>query len=240
MPNYTLEYVYYDKETSYYYLNSRYYNPQNTRFQIADDITYLGITGTVNSYNLFSYCEAEPVNLIDSEGYYSKEFLYKYSWLFKLASIVGMNISDKKLELPITHTFFSLNLRLFKIDLSISIGLAINYNAGISLNYTKDSLGVSLNNSLGNGYSICFAYTLTWTKIIRSISIVFCSENIGLYISLNLEFEINHIVTAALALACVYIPQFTPVLKQLVIKSNSSSVSAGVMIFNTLKFACGF
>ena len=59
---------YYDQETSYYYLNSRYYNPEIARFQIADEITYLGITGSVNSYNLFGYCENNSVNGIDSLG----------------------------------------------------------------------------------------------------------------------------------------------------------------------------
>ena len=45
------------------------YNPENARFQIADEITYLGITGTVNSYNLFSYCENEPINHMDEDGH---------------------------------------------------------------------------------------------------------------------------------------------------------------------------
>ena len=92
---------YYDTETSYYYLNSRYYNPQNNRFQIADDITYLGITGTLNSYNLFSYCEGEPVNLYDSKGTFGIIFWWRIKKWFK--NTFGISINNGK---EITEFFY--------------------------------------------------------------------------------------------------------------------------------------
>lgn len=52
---------YRDDETGWYYLNSRYYNPLVKRFITMDDIDYLGASGSVLSYNLFSYCENNPV-----------------------------------------------------------------------------------------------------------------------------------------------------------------------------------
>ena len=58
----------YDTETGYYYLNSRYYDPELCRFISADDTDYLGANQTVGSYNLFSYCENNPVNLYDPAG----------------------------------------------------------------------------------------------------------------------------------------------------------------------------
>jgi len=59
---------YYDKETGWYYLNSRYYNPIIGRFITMDGVEYLGASGTSLSYNLFSYCENNPVNNVDYLG----------------------------------------------------------------------------------------------------------------------------------------------------------------------------
>lgn len=59
---------YQDDETGWYYLNSRYYDPLVKRFITMDDISYLGASGTVLSYNLFSYCENNPVNNVDKFG----------------------------------------------------------------------------------------------------------------------------------------------------------------------------
>ena len=57
---------YYDNETGFYYLHSRYYDPANCRFISADtrlDLNY----GTTN-LNLFAYCGNDPVNKFDPTG----------------------------------------------------------------------------------------------------------------------------------------------------------------------------
>ena len=60
---------YYDQETGFYYLQSRYYDPATGRFINADDVSFLGASGTALSYNLFAYCENNPMNNIDLNGY---------------------------------------------------------------------------------------------------------------------------------------------------------------------------
>ena len=57
---------YYDNETGFYYLQSRYYDPANRRFMNADLLasTGQGFTGT----NMFAYCANNPVVLGDYEG----------------------------------------------------------------------------------------------------------------------------------------------------------------------------
>ena len=60
---------YYDSETGFYYLQSRYYDPVVGRFINADDAAYLGLSGTVLSWNLFSYCENEPLDSDDPSGH---------------------------------------------------------------------------------------------------------------------------------------------------------------------------
>lgn len=59
---------YYDQETGFYYLQSRYYDPATGRFINADDVSYLGASGTALSYNLFAYCENNPVIYCDHRG----------------------------------------------------------------------------------------------------------------------------------------------------------------------------
>ena len=54
---------YYDTETGYYYLQSRYYNPSWGRFINADDAALIDGTG------IFSYCGNNPVTLVDPTGY---------------------------------------------------------------------------------------------------------------------------------------------------------------------------
>ena len=103
-----------------------------------DDIDYLGASGSVLSYNFYSYCANNPVNNEDSTGNYSKKILIKEPWLFNLASLIGINISDDKLSKTIRQDIFSINLFLIKMTLSVSVGLTSNYKAGITLNYTRD------------------------------------------------------------------------------------------------------
>ena len=57
---------YYDNETGFYYLQSRYYDPANRRFINADSYasTGQGFVGT----NMFAYCNNSPVFLVDSYG----------------------------------------------------------------------------------------------------------------------------------------------------------------------------
>lgn len=59
---------YHDRETNYYYLNSRYYDANICRFITMDEVENLGFSGTILSYNLFSYCENNPITLVDYNG----------------------------------------------------------------------------------------------------------------------------------------------------------------------------
>ena len=62
---------YFDMETGFYYVSSRYYDPEIGRFINADDIDYLGADGSPLSYNLFAYCMNNPVNRFDVNGNWS-------------------------------------------------------------------------------------------------------------------------------------------------------------------------
>lgn len=58
---------YYDNETGFYYLQSRYYDPNICRFINADG-QIAGVGGNVLGYNQFAYCFNNPVNMSDPTG----------------------------------------------------------------------------------------------------------------------------------------------------------------------------
>ena len=58
---------YYDSETGFYYLQSRYYEPEIGRFINADSYASTDATGLLST-NMFAYCENNPVMRVDPTG----------------------------------------------------------------------------------------------------------------------------------------------------------------------------
>ena len=58
---------YYDAETGFYYLQSRYYDPEIGRFINADSYASTDMVGLLST-NMFSYCENNPVMRVDPTG----------------------------------------------------------------------------------------------------------------------------------------------------------------------------
>lgn len=92
---------YYDAETGFYYLNSRYYDPVVGRFLNADAFvsTGQGILGN----NMFAYCGNNPVMYIDPEGecpLFILPFIVKIiKRVIAYFSFVNMEVSDGAIEL---------------------------------------------------------------------------------------------------------------------------------------------
>ena len=57
---------YYDVETGYYYLQTRYYSPDLGRFLNADG--YVNANGDILGYNMFAYCSNNPISFNDPTG----------------------------------------------------------------------------------------------------------------------------------------------------------------------------
>ena len=70
----------YDTETGFYYLQSRYYDPEIGRFINADG-EISGVGGDICGYNLFAYCMNDPVNMSDHTGHWPQ-------WIKNAASAV--------------------------------------------------------------------------------------------------------------------------------------------------------
>ena len=59
---------YFDTETGFYFLKTRYYDPEIGRFMTIDDISYLD-PESINGLNLYAYCGNDPVDKFDPSGY---------------------------------------------------------------------------------------------------------------------------------------------------------------------------
>ena len=57
----------YDQSTGLYYLNARYYNPEDGRFLTED--TYHGENDKPDTQHLYVYCANNPVNYVDPSGH---------------------------------------------------------------------------------------------------------------------------------------------------------------------------
>gem|GEM_PF-6059824 len=81
---------YYDSETGFYYLKSRYYDPAICRFISADSLLLIGSSSS--SLNLFAYCGNNPVNRVDYGGNFFAEL---WDFAQAAASEIGKAIFPK-------------------------------------------------------------------------------------------------------------------------------------------------
>ena len=75
---------YYDEETGFYYVGSRYYDPEVCRFINADTVDILGVQDNLNGKNLYAYCDNNPVMRVDTTGQF---------WNIAAGAIIGAGIS---------------------------------------------------------------------------------------------------------------------------------------------------
>ncbi len=80
---------YYDRETGFYYLNSRYYDPKIGRFINAD--SYVSTGQGIVGYNMFAYCGNNPVNGTDPEGQFLE---WLWEWGREVLSLTGSNMAS--------------------------------------------------------------------------------------------------------------------------------------------------
>lgn len=110
---------YYDVETGFYYLQSRYYDPQTGRFINADEV----ISSTSNhlqGYNMFAYCFNNPVNMTDVTGSWPKFMEDAFNWIngnvyqpFKkfitgiAEDVVNFDVNNQSEEKVLESNYFS-------------------------------------------------------------------------------------------------------------------------------------
>ena len=73
---------YYDSETGFYYLQSRYYDPENHRFINADSYASTD-SGNAISCNMFAYCGNNPIIRSDDDGQF---------WHIIVGAVIGATV----------------------------------------------------------------------------------------------------------------------------------------------------
>ncbi|MEG2110580.1 MAG: polymorphic toxin-type HINT domain-containing protein [Clostridium sp.] len=80
----------YDKKTGLYYLNARYYNPEDGRFLTED--TYRGENSDPSSLHLYAYCANNPIAYKDPSGHIPVWGIINAAW----GAYDGYNYAKKK------------------------------------------------------------------------------------------------------------------------------------------------
>ncbi len=135
---------YYDSETGFYYLQSRYYDPVVQRFLNADAVVS-GVGTSIHGYNLFAYAFNNPVNMDDSEGNWPK-------WIKKAVKKVATAVkkvvkAGKKVVKKLSKTIDK-TASAFTIELGIGMGLKGSADVGgveLSGGFKSDSITIILN-----------------------------------------------------------------------------------------------
>ncbi|MDE5721885.1 MAG: hypothetical protein K2I30_03995 [Clostridia bacterium] len=151
---------YYDVETGFYYLKSRYYDPELGRFVSQDSIEYAD-PETINGLNLYAYCANNPVMYFDPTG---KFFITILAVLVGAGVAIGAAVGG--ISAAVNHEniwsgiwkgalvggLFGVSAATIAIGVGIlgigTIGSSILIGAGVGSAY---ALATNLNSQLSNG-----------------------------------------------------------------------------------------
>ena len=151
---------YYDAETGFYYLQSRYYDPSICRFINADTYCDTG-TGTTLSTNMFAYCENDPVNNVDVFG--KKVTANNNCKTYNTKKVIKINKKNYYIVYPINNEDFikdgkwkliSERTINYSVDL---VGLMNNINGGAHIIDTSVMFLSALANSINKTKYLVYA-----------------------------------------------------------------------------------
>ena len=115
---------YYDSELGFYYLNSRYYDPETGRFISADNLMS-GVNGSLHGSNLFVYCFNDPINLTDSVGNWPE-------WVEKAAAWTKENIVKPAVDAVVNYVDAVYKSIEVQVGVGLGIGASVDDYSGIT------------------------------------------------------------------------------------------------------------
>ena len=155
---------YYDNETGFYYLQSRYYDPETGRFINMDTITDGG-AGVLGN-NLFMYAANNPVNNSDSSGHW----ITKNSIKRIAKNVVNPMVKKVKNALSTKNATYSYGINLsvspsvFIFNLQGGVSIDTNGNVAIQGSFTGGVTGGSPTASITRYQTVTNAPTIDKLK----------------------------------------------------------------------------
>ena len=142
---------YYDTETGFYYLNSRYYDPEVGRFINADGYVQTP-NGDATSTNMFAYCKNNAVNAIDSTGMWAVGIGLNANATAFFGVLIGIGImfDDKgNFEVQWSYACPGVNntTSIGALDAGVSLGVQF-----LDVNSVADTHGYSTYSGASGGY----------------------------------------------------------------------------------------
>jgi RHS repeat-associated protein len=147
---------YYDGESGFYYLQSRYYDPALGRFINAD--SYASTGQGFLGYNMFAYCGNNPCNKNDNSGYHENLVttsipLIEYSqtlYAGEFSVTINVSVEDNNVPIPID----------FDLNENVSICSTSTVSDGF-FSVSISDLGIELSNSISiDDKSVDLSYNL--------------------------------------------------------------------------------
>ena len=131
---------YYDTETGFYYLNSRYYDPTTGRFLNPEpniDIGGFDSDAGLLGYNVYAYCKNNPVNFADFTGEFTVSvFTLNNNQLNKLEAKLESKIASIDTARSIGDFVIGLASAIPKFSISVLLVIVITSSFNL---YAKGS-----------------------------------------------------------------------------------------------------
>lgn len=178
----------YDRETGLYYLQSRYYNPTWGRFINADGL--LGAGESIVGYNMFAYCDNNPVMGYDPLGCFDLGgFLTGVAIVAVGAAVIGLTVVTAGAATPlaavaITSVGTAIGVAAIETGASITAAAATDSTAVLDFSYsngaTSTKYGYSAVIDFGNDTAEFYSHVGTMTS-----SSYGCAYGTGLVFNYN-------------------------------------------------------
>ena len=149
----------YDNETGFYYVSSRYYDPETGRWINADAADYIGADGSLLSYNLFAYCLNNPVNRTDAEGNWSLPNWAKVAiGAVALAGAVALTVATGGGAAAVA-------VGVAKVVGSVAVSTAVSAGVGYLNNGKQGAIDGACNGFMFGSLSACGGAALKYVKV---------------------------------------------------------------------------
>ena len=132
----------YDQETGFYYVSSRYYDPEIGRFINADN-QIVGVGGEVLGYNMFAYCMNNPVNMSDPSGSWPK-------WATKLVAAVAV-VAVVAVVAAVTVATAGAGTAIAAVAVGAAKGAAIGFAVGAATGAAGGAISHRISTGSWNG-----------------------------------------------------------------------------------------